>query len=58
MVLGETGSVSVELSHTVPDPSVAGDFVFHTTLFNCDLSDPPEFMWQNPSGMYDRTLPM
>jgi len=52
MVVSENVLASIEISHTLPDPSVPGDFVFHTPVFSCDLSDPPDFMWQNPEGMH------
>lgn len=50
--------MSIDLSHTLPAPSVPGDFIFHTPLFACDLSDPPEFMWQNPAGTYGGPPPL
>jgi len=58
MIIGEKESASIDLSHTLPDPSVPGDFEFHTPLFACDLADPPDFEWQNPGGMYNGPPPM
>ncbi|KAF8244868.1 hypothetical protein K440DRAFT_646743 [Wilcoxina mikolae CBS 423.85] len=52
MVISEKESVSIDLSHAIPDPSVPGDFDFSTPLFACDHSDPPEFIWQNPAAIY------
>jgi hypothetical protein len=53
MLINEKVSVSIELSKTVSDTAVPSDFIITTDLYTCGLSDAPEFMWEEPSGIYD-----
>jgi hypothetical protein len=53
MALSEKESVSISLSKKVSYTALPKDFIINTPLYACDLPDPPEFDWKNPSGMYD-----
>jgi hypothetical protein len=58
MLIYEKESVSIELSKTVSDSALPSDFIINTDLYTCDLPDAPEFMWEDPSGMYDEPSPI
>jgi len=51
--MSEKESVSINLSKKVSYTALPKDFIIVTPLYACDLPDPPEFDWKNPSGKYD-----
>jgi hypothetical protein len=51
MVIGNIEPVSIDFFRTIPTPAAPSDFVFYTPLYGCNLLDPPDFKWKNPTGM-------